>query len=337
MIKEAIAKVVEGKNLSRDETRQAFDEIMKGEASEAQIASLITALAMKGESAGEIQGAAESMRAVCAKVKYSGSGEVLDVVGTGGDSKNSFNVSTCSAIVAAGAGCVVAKHGNRSVSSKSGSADALESLGVKIELGPERNSEILSKIGFAFLFAPMHHPAMKFAAKPRKEIGIRTIFNILGPITNPANASTYLLGAYSEGLAEKLAHALAGLGVKRALVVSGSGYDEAALTGKTVLFVVSLGKVERSEFVPEDFGFRKCSEKGLVVSDAKESAEVVRKILSGKEKGPKRDLVILNAGLAIFANMKAKTIQEGLEAARQSIDSGSALEKLESLVKESNA
>lgn len=336
MIREAISSVVDGKSLSRDEAKSVFSEIMNGEATEAQIASLITGLRMKGETIEEIQGAAEAMRSVVAKVTYRGRGEVLDIVGTGGDSKASFNVSTASAIVAAGAGCIVAKHGNRAVSSKSGAADVLDALGVKIETLPERNSEILSRTGLAFLFAPLHHPAMKFAAKPRKEIGIRTIFNILGPMTNPASASTYLLGSYSEELSEKLANVLAGLGIKKALVVSGSGYDEATLTGKTVAFEVTGKKVARMEFEPADFGFGVCSEKDFRVADAEESAVVIMGILDGKEKGPRRSLVLLNAGMGIYANMKAKTIKEGIELAARSIDSGKALGKLEMLVEETN-
>ncbi len=337
MIREAIAKAVEKKNLTAKESNDVFSEIMRGEATEAQIASLITALRMKGETADEIIGAAEAMRAAAAKVIYSGDAEVLDVVGTGGDSKNSFNVSTAAAIVAAGAGCVVAKHGNRGVSSKSGSADVLEALGVKIGTTPEKNSEILGRTGFAFLFAQMHHPAMRFAAKPRKELGIRTIFNILGPISNPANASTCLLGVYNDKLAEKLAKVLAGLGVKRALVVNGSGYDEAALTGPTTVFTVENGKVKKSAIKPSQFGLAKRKEGEFVVADSAESAKAIMAILDGSEKGgARRDLVVLNAGLAIYANMKAKSIKEGIAMAKKSIDSGSALAKLKALISETN-
>src|SRR3989338_3656135 len=278
MIREAIAKVVGRKNLTQEEAKQVFDEIMEGNATEAQIASLITALRIKGETADEIIGAAQAMREKAQRVEYRGKAEILDVVGTGGDGKGSFNISTAAAIVAAGAGCIVAKHGNRSVSSKSGAADVLEVLGVKVDTTPKRNSEILSKTGLAFLFAPAHHPAMKYAAKPRKEIGIRTIFNILGPITNPAGASTYLLGAYDEPLAKTMASALAGLNVKRALVVTGNGYDEATLTGKTVVFEVENGKIERKEYTPEKFGFETCSETDLAANEPKESANIILQI-----------------------------------------------------------
>ncbi|HLC93066.1 MAG TPA: anthranilate phosphoribosyltransferase [archaeon] len=337
MIQESIKKVVEGKNLSRAEAKQVFDEIMRGEATEVQIASLITALHMKGESVDEIIGAVSAMREACSKVEYSGAGDVLDVVGTGGDGKASFNVSTAAAIVAAGAGCIIAKHGNRSVSSKSGAADVLESLGVKIDNTPEKNSQVLSKIGFVFLFAPMHHPAMKYAAKPRKELGFRTIFNILGPLSNPANASTYLLGVYDARLAEKLAKVLSGLGVKRALVVHGEGYDEATLTGATMVYTVEKGKVKKSTFTPKQLGFKKRSEKEFIVNDPVHSARILMEILEGKEKGAKMDLVVLNAGLAIYANMKAKRIKEGIRMARESIESGSALAKLKELIRESKA
>lgn len=335
MIKEAISKIIEGKDLTKEESRKVFDYIMDGQATSAQIASFITALRLKGETIEEIQGAAESMRSVVAKVNYKGAGDILDVVGTGGDGKNTFNISTISSIVCAGAGCIVAKHGNRSVSSQSGSADVLESLNVNIETSSEKNSEIISKIGFAFLFAPKHHPAMKYAIGPRKEIGIRTIFNILGPITNPAAANTYLLGAYSKELAEKLAFVLAGLKTKRAFVVHGSGYDEVALTGKTLAFKVEHGKVEKKELDPKDFGFETCKEEDLKVNNPKESAELIQKILKGEEQGPKRNVVLLNAGLGIHANNKAASFEDGIEMAKESIDSGKALEKLEQLIKES--
>ncbi len=337
MIKEAIQKVVDGKDLGKEEAKSVFDEIMSGTATESQIASLITALRMKGETADEIQGATESMRKVAADVRFKGKGDILDVVGTGGDKKNSFNISTASAIVAAGAGCIVAKHGNRGVSSGSGAADVLEALGVKIDITPEKNSEILSKIGLAFLFAPSYHPAMKYAGKTRKEIGIRTIFNIVGPLTNPANASTYLVGAYSEGLAEKLAHALAGLGTKKAIVVFGSGYDEITLTDKTSIFEVEGRRVVKKIIKPEDFGFKRCSEAELSVSNAQQSAKIIKDIFEGKERGAKLDVLLLNSGAAIYANMKADTIKEGMEKARKSIASGKALDKLKALIKETNA
>ncbi len=337
LIREAISKIVEGQDLEVSESRQVFEEIMSGQATESQIASFITALRFKGESVNEIFGAVEVMRSKVSKVDYFGDKDLLDVVGTGGDGKSSFNVSTASAIVAAGAGCMVAKHGNRSASSKSGSADVLEALGVKVDTSPQRNSEILSKIGFVFMFAPLHHPAMRFAVKPRKEIGIRTIFNIVGPLTNPAFANTYLLGAYNEGVAEKLANVLCKVGVKRAFVVSGQGYDEVTLTGESIVFKVSDGVVKKLVFVPEDFGFKRVnSDSEFAVNSVEESALIVKKIVEGKIVGPKLDLVKLNAGFAICASGVAKSFEEGFALAEESIFSGSALKKLELLVEESN-
>ncbi len=336
MIKESITKVVEGNDLTREEARETFDEIMNGEATAAQISALITALRMKGETVDEITGAAESMGAVVAEVKPKVDAELLDVVGTGGDKKNTFNISTASAIVAAGAGCYVAKHGNRAVSSGSGAADVLEKLGVKIDCKNEKNAELIEKVGIAFLFAPCHHPAMKHAIGPRKEIGIRTIFNILGPITNPANAKTFLLGVYDLGLAEKLANVLANMGLKKALVVHGNdGCDEISISDSTTVFEVENGKVGKSEISPEDFGLEKGKENDLVVNSIEESANTIKGILSGKEKGAKRNTVLLNAGAAIYANGKAGSIKEGIELAKKSIDSGKAREKLENLIEES--
>ncbi len=335
MIQEAIKKISKKENLSRDEAEIVFDEIMNGETKLEEIVELLLALNEKGETIEEIQGAAESMRKVVSEVKHNAT-NVLDVVGTGGDGKNSFNVSTTSAIVAAGAGCIVAKHGNKSVSSNSGAADVLKELGVNIETNAEKNARILAKIGFCFMFAQMHHPAMKYAAGPRKEIGKRTIFNILGPITNPAKANTYLLGAYSEELAEKLANVLAGLDTKHALVVYGQGYDEASLIGKTVYFEIEKGIVERKEITPEEAGLPSCSEEDLKVSGPEESAKIILAILKGKDRGAKRNTILLNAGMAIYANKKAKTILDGIEKAKESIDSGNALKKLNELIEATN-
>lgn len=337
-IEEATKRVEAGKDLSRSETKALFDEIMQGKFAAEQLAAFLKALAEKGETVDEIVGAAESMRAVVAQVKPRVKAPLLDIVGTGGDKKNSFNVSTCAAFVAAGAGCVVAKHGNRSVSSKCGAADVLEKLGVKIDLPAEKNSGLIEKIGIAFLFAPCHHPAMKYAMPARKMLGIRTIFNILGPLTNPAGAQTYLLGVFDAALAEKLAKVLAGLKVKRALVVHGTdGFDEISLCAPTAVFEVQKGKVKKFEISPEEFGFRKCGEEELAVSGADESAQAVMGILCGKEKGAKRDIVLLNAGAGIFANGKAKSIAAGIELAKKSIESGAALRKLEQLREESSA
>jgi anthranilate phosphoribosyltransferase len=337
VIEKAIEKVAAGKDLSRQEAKQLFDEIMNGKVATEKLAEFLKALAEKGEAVEEIIGAAESMRSVVAEVKPHIKGNLLDVVGTGGDKKGTFNVSTTAAFVAAGAGCLVAKHGNRSVSSKCGAADVLEKLGVKIDLPAEKNAELIEKIGIAFLFAPCHHPAMRYAMPARKMLGIRTIFNILGPITNPANAQTYLLGVFDLQLAEKLAAVLAGLKVKHALVVHGNdGFDEISLSDKTTVFEVQGTRVKRFEISPEQFGFRRCGEGEVAGETAERNAEILRDILSGKEKGAKRDIVLLNAGAAIYANGNAGSIKEGIEKARESIESGNALRKLNELIGASN-
>lgn len=330
-IKDAIDRVVSREDLSRSETRAVFDQIMSGEATPSLISSFITGLRMKGETSAEIQGAASSMRDAALTVEFDGEEPLLDIVGTGGDEKNTFNVSTTSSFVAAGAGCVVAKHGNRSVSSSSGSADVLEKMGINIDTSAEENEQILSTTRISFLYAPAHHPAMKHAIGPRKEIGIRTIFNILGPITNPASADHYLLGAYSEPVAEKLAHALAGLDTKHSLVVHGSGYDEAALTGPTTVFHVHDESVKRDQITPDDFGLEPCDEDELAVSSPEESADTIRGIFDGSITDARRRIIELNAGLAIYASRNADTMQEGIEQAKESIDSGAAAEKLDEL------
>ncbi len=337
MIVEATEKVKKKEDMAREETRKLFDEIMSGKVETKALAEFLKALAEKGETVEEIIGAAESMRAVVTKVEPKVEEPLLDVVGTGGDKKSTINVSTASAIVAAGAGCIVAKHGNRSVSSKCGSADVLENLGVKIDTSPEKNAGIIEKIGIAFLFAPMHHPAMKYAIPARKQLGTRTIFNILGPITNPAGAQTYLLGVFDAGLAEKLAGVLAGLNTKHALVVHGNdGFDEISLSDATTVFEVKEGNVKKYEISPEQFGFEKGGETDVAAETVEENAEILKKVLSGEETGPKRDIVLLNAGAAIYANDKAKSIEEGVEKAKESISNGSALKKLEALIEESN-
>jgi len=336
-MKGAIRQVCEGRSLTLVDAKSVFDQIMRGEATDAQIGAFVTALKMKGEAIPEIQGAVQSMREVVAPVKYGGDADVLDIVGTGGDGKSSFNVSTASAIVAAGAGCVVAKHGNRGVSSSSGSADVLRELGVNIETSPKRNSEILSKIGLAFMFAPLHHPAMRYAAGPRGEIGIRTIFNIVGPLTNPAQAGTYLLGAYSADLARDLAYVLAGVGTKTAMVVHGMGHDEATLTGYTTLFEVRhLRPIEIRRLEPAQLNLGRWHESELTVSGAAESAEVIMGILEGREKGARFETVLFNAGLGIFANGQTTSIRDGIESARLSIEDGSAKMALDLLVMETN-
>ena len=337
MIDQAIEKASNYENLSKQESKQVFDEIMKGKVETEKLAEFLKALAEKGETVDEIVGAAESMREVVAPVKPRVEQPLLDVVGTGGDKKHTINISTTSAIVAAGAGCLVAKHGNRSVSSKCGAADVLEKLGVKIDCSNEKNAELIEKAGIAFLFAPQHHPAMKYAMPARKQLGIRTIFNILGPLTNPANAQTYLLGVFDLHLAEKLADVLADLNTQHALVVHGNdGFDEISLSDATTVFEITGQEIKCYSITPEEFGFERCDEKEVRGKDAETNARILKEILEGKEQGPKRNIVLFNAGVAIYASGKAESIADGIEKAKQSIDSGKAIQKLNQLIEESN-
>ena len=335
MIKEAIAKVVEKKDLTEDEMASVMREIMEAKATPAQIASIITALRMKGETVDEITGAARVMREKALKIKTKAS-VIVDTCGTGGDESFTFNISTAAAFVTAGAGLTVAKHGNRSVSSKSGSADVLKSLGVNIEAEVERVEECLDNIGIGFLFAPMMHGAMKHAAPVRREIGIRTIFNILGPLTNPAGAQYQVLGVYRSELTEVLANVLKNLGSTRAFVVSGNdGLDEITLTSETKVSELKDGKVNTYSIKPEEFGITRCKLFELQGGDPDDNARIIREILKG-DKGAKRDVVVLNAAAAIAASGKAKDIAESIKLAEEAIDSGKALEKLERLVEITN-
>ncbi|MFH1256556.1 MAG: anthranilate phosphoribosyltransferase [Candidatus Diapherotrites archaeon] len=339
MIQECIAKLVEGKNLSEAEAKAAFDEIMRGEATPAQISAFLIGLRVKGETPGEIAAGVKSMQAVMSAVKPKVKGKLLDTCGTGGDKLNTFNISTAAAFVAAGAGCIVAKHGNRAVSSGSGSADVLEKLGVKVDLPAEKVAGIIEKVGIGFLFAPCCHQAMKHAMPVRKELGVRTIFNILGPLVNPANAETRLVGVYSIEMAEKIAKALQLVKVEKALVANGASgkMDElSTLEGENIVFEVAGGKIRKYSIDAAEFGFRKASLGELQVKNADESAAVIRGLLEGREKGAKKEIVLLNAGAAIYANGKTKTIAKGIKAAEKSIDSGAALKKLEQLKGASN-
>lgn len=330
MIREAIAKVIEGVSLSEGEMVQVMEQIMTGGASEAQIGSFITALRMKGETVEEITGAARVMREKALPVD-AGGGTVVDTCGTGGDRSGTFNISTTAAFIAAGAGVKVAKHGNRSVSSKSGSADVLRSLGVNIEVEVERVEECLREIGIGFLFAPLLHGAMKYAVGPRREIAIRTVFNILGPLTNPAKAKCQVMGVYDGKLTEKLATVLGNLGSRHAMVVHGSdGLDEITLTGATRISEVRDGKVTTYEFSPEAHGMSLCSPESLKGGDAEENAAITLGILKG-EKGPRRDISLLNAAAAIVVGGDVADMDKGLKRAAESVDSGAALEKLERL------
>ena len=304
---------------------------MGGEVTPAQFGAFVTALRIKGETAEEIAGFVKVMRAKAIPVKTTG--PVIDVVGTGGDSFNTFNITTTTAFVVAGAGLKVAKHGNRAMSSQCGSADVLEALGVKIELGAEQVEECLEEVGIGFMFAQAFHPSMKYAAAPRREIGIRTIFNILGPLTNPAGATTYLLGVADQALVEKLALVLKNLDCHHAMVVHGEdGLDEITVTGKTQVCELKKGRTESYTISPEDFGLSRASLNSLKGGTAEENAALLRSVLSGTE-GPKRDAVLINAAAAIMAGDKAQSLEQGLDLARESLDSGRALAKLEQLIK----
>jgi anthranilate phosphoribosyltransferase len=337
MIKEAINKLIIGKDLDETLMIEVMNEIMTGETTPAQIGAFITALRIKGETIEEISGAAKVMREKSTKISTDvavSEGEVLmDTCGTGGDSSGTFNVSTTTAFVAAGAGVPVAKHGNRSVSSLCGSADVLEALGVNLELAPEQVGVCVKEVGIGFLFAPMLHGAMKYAIGPRREIGIRTIFNVLGPLTNPAGANVQLLGVYSPDLCEKLAQVLGRLGSKRAMVVCGAGnVDELTVTGDTEVAELVDGKVRNYVVRPEDVGMQRSRLADLKGGDtAEESAEQLRGLLQGAI-GPRRDMLLLNSGAALYVAGKAPGMKSGVELATEVIDSGAALAKLEALI-----
>ncbi len=329
MIKEAISILIEKIDLSEKEMSDTMREIMEGKVTDAQIGAFLTALRLKGETIAEITGAAKVMREKALSIK-SPAGTV-DTCGTGGDMAHTFNISTTSALVVAGAGIPVAKHGNRSVSSKSGSADVLQALGVNIELSPEKVEKSLMEVGFGFLFAPLFHGAMKYALGPRREIGIRTVFNILGPLTNPAGAKYQVLGVYSSDLTETMAKVLGNLGCIHAFIVHGEdGLDEITITGRTRVSELKGGRVENYFIEPADFGIKAGRIDDLLGGESKENAEITINILKG-EKGPKRDIVLLNASAAIVASGKAKDLKEGVAVAERSIDSGSALRKLEEI------
>ncbi|HDY73734.1 MAG TPA: anthranilate phosphoribosyltransferase [Euryarchaeota archaeon] len=335
MMKEVIAKLVEGRNLTRDEAHSAMKTIMSGDASPAQIGSFLTALRIKGETIEEISEFARVMRDFASTINPTVDGTLLDTCGTGGDKLSTFNISTVSAFVVAGAGISIAKHGNRSVTSKCGSADLLEALGVKIDIPPREVERVIEKIGIGFMFAPLFHGAMKHAIGPRRELGIRTVFNILGPLTNPANADAQVLGVFERGLTEKMASVLADLGVKHALVVHGiDGLDEISTVGETQISELRNGRVETYTVAPEDYGFERVDVEVLSGGDAAFNAGLAKGILTGEEEGARLDIVLLNAGAAIYAGGKADSIKEGIEIARKSISSGRAYEKLLALAAE---
>lgn len=335
MIKEAIIKLSKKQDLAYAEAEAVMDEIMSGQATPVQMSAYLTALALKGETIDEITASAAGMRAHCIKLLHNL--DVLEIVGTGGDGSNSFNISTTSSLVIAAGGVPVAKHGNRAASSKSGAADVLEALGVKITLTPECSAEILKKINICFLFAQNYHIAMKYVAPIRKELGIRTVFNILGPLSNPAGANMELMGVYDQSLVEPLAQVMANLGVNRGMVVYGQdSLDEISMCAPTSVCEIRDGKFTSYEITPEQFGYERCEKGALTGGTPAENAEITKAILKGEEKGPKRQAVCLNAGAALYIAGKAASIEAGVKLAESLIDSGAALKKLEEFVEETN-
>ena len=334
MIKEAIIKLTNKENLSYEEAKAVMNEIMNGEASDVQKSAYLTALTMKGETIDEITGSAEEMRNHA--VQLSHEGDVLEIVGTGGDKSDSFNISTTSSLVIASAGVPVAKHGNRAASSKSGAADVLESLGVNITISPRKSAELLQNIGICFLFAQSYHTAMKYVGAIRKELGIRTIFNILGPLANPASANLQVMGVYDESLVEPLAKVLSNLGVKRALVVYGQDrLDEISASAETSVCEVKDGTFKSYTISPEQFGLTRCKKEELTGGTPDENAAITKAVLAG-EQGARRTAVVLNAGAGLYVAGKADSIEAGVRLAEELIDSGKAEKKLEEFVKYSN-
>ena len=335
MIRESIIKLSKKQNLTYQEAEEVMDEIMSGKATPVQMSAYLTALALKGETIDEITASAAGMRAHCIKLLHDM--DVLEIVGTGGDGSNSFNISTTASLAIAAGGVPVAKHGNRAASSKSGAADVLEALGVKITIPPEKSQELLKKIGICFLFAQNYHIAMKYVAPIRKELGIRTVFNILGPLSNPAGANMELMGVYDEALVEPLAQVMANLGVTRGMVVFGQdSLDEISMSAPTSVCEIKDGKFTSYVLTPEQFGYERCTKEKLQGGTPQENAEITKAILEGKETGAKRHAVCLNAGAALYIAGKADSIEAGVKLAEQLIDSGAALKKLEEFIEKSN-
>ena len=331
MIQDALARLLDGRDLSRSEAREAMGEIMRGEATAAQIGGFLVALRLKGETIDEIAGCAEAMREHVLPVEPSRR-DLVDTAGTGGDGAHTLNISTAAALVAAAAGAGVAKHGNRAVSSASGSADVLEALGFELELEPARIARSIDELGFGFMFAPTHHPAMRHAAPVRRELGTRTIFNVLGPLTNPARARAQIVGVYSADLVPTIAGVLASLGAHRAFVVHGAGgIDELSPAGVNLVYEVVDGELHRREIDPLDLGIERCADEDLRGGAPAENAAMIRAVFAG-EPGPRRDAILLNAAGAIAAAGHADDLGEGLESAREAVDSGVAAGRLEELV-----
>jgi anthranilate phosphoribosyltransferase len=339
VIKEGIRKLIDGTDLAYEESQEIMKEIMSGKATSAQIAAFLTALRMKGETVDEITAFTGVMKEYCHQIHPCVNGRLVDTCGTGGDKIKTFNISTTAAFVVAGAGVAVAKHGNRSVTSKSGSADVLERLGLNLNIEPKAVEKAVEKVGIGFMFAPAFHPAMKYAIGPRRELGIRTVFNVLGPLTNPADANAQLLGVYDRKLTEPLAHALKNLGCEEAMVVHGlGGLDEISTVGKTVISWLREGQVSTVETVPKDFGVKLARPEDVKGTTPSESAEITFKILNGccDINDPKTEIVLVNGVAGIIVAGKAENFSYGMELACESIDSGASYKKLKALVKTSN-
>lgn len=335
MIKNAIHKVLNGEDLTYNEAKTVMEEMMDGTATQAQMGGFLTALRMQGETIEEITAFAHVMREK--GLKLNPQREVIDIVGTGGDEVGTFNISTTAAFVVAAGGVPVAKHGNRSVSSKSGAADVLESLGANVKLNVEENEEVLKRTGMCFLFAQVYHSSMKYAAPVRNELGARTVFNILGPLSNPAAATMQLLGVYDSKLAEPLAQVLSNLGVTRGVVVCGEdGLDEITLTGTTTVYEIRFGNIRKYTITPEQFGLKRCTLQELIGGTPQENAQITKDILSGKERGPKRDIILMNAGMSLYLGIDDINLQEGIAMAAELIDCGAAQRKLDEFINISN-
>ncbi len=338
-IREAIAEVINGRNLTFEQAEATMNQIMSGDATQAQIGSYLTALRMKGESIDEIAGSAKSMLEHVIPVNVdtgSSDGMLIDTVGTGGDGKHTFNISTTSAFVVAGAGKKVAKHGNRAASSRSGAADVLMALGANLDLGADQVAECVNQVGIGFLYAIKHHPAMRHAIGPRRELGQRTIFNVLGPLTNPAGATHLLVGVFAPYLTEPLAHVLGRLGKKAAYVVHGAdGLDELSTTGVNQMSYVKDGHVKTFDMDPMDYGIERGDLDKMIGGEPEENAQITLDILSGKDKGPRRDIVLLNAGATL--GVDTNDIASGIAQAKESIDSGAAFKTLQSWIEATNS
>ncbi len=332
LMNEAIKKLVEKQDLTPEEARAVMDTIMEGRATPAQIGGFLIALRMKGETPAEIAACARVMRDHAIMIRPRVQGILVDTCGTGGDGAQTFNISTAAAFVAAGAGVPVVKHGNRGVSSRCGSADVLGALGVNLAVDPTSQEKIVEEIGISFLFAPNHHPAMRHVMAARQDIGCRTVFNLLGPLANPAGAEAQVLGVYDPALTGTVAEVLRLLGLSRAMVVHGCGLDEITTTGETHVTELEGGALKNYMLTPEAFGFVRASRSDLRGGEAPENARILREVLQG-EKGAARDIVLMNAGAAVYVGGRAQTIQEGCILAAHSIDSGAALAKLDALIK----